>query len=142
MTEQQVAKASAVAESDPMRGNETVLVVEDIPVVRGLVRCMLEQAGYTVLEACDGDEALALAGAGSRIDLLLTDVVMPGMSGRVLAERLQARQPQLRVLFTSGYSADALGKHGVLDRNSAFLEKPYATRTLRLRVRSALDDER
>lgn len=126
-------------EHDPLRDSETVLVVDDEPVVRTLVRNMLERSGYTVLEARDGEEAILLAGAGARIDLLLTDVVMPRMSGRALADSLRARLPQLRVLFTSGYSADALGEHGVLERGSSLLEKPYALHTLRLSVRGALD---
>jgi CheY-like chemotaxis protein len=119
-----------------------VLVVEDESVVRGLVRGMLERSGYTVLDACNGDEAILLAGTGARIDLLLTDVAMPSMSGRALAERLRSMLPRLRVLFTSGYSAGALREHGVLDHDSRILEKPYATDTLRQSVRDALDDAR
>lgn len=134
--------AYAETQYDPIRGHETVLVVEDEPAVRGLVRGMLERSGFTVLDACNGDEAILLAETGTRIDLLLTDVVMPSMSGRALAERLQAMLPLLRVLFTSGYSAGALREHGVLDRDSRILEKPYATDTLRRNVRDALDDAR
>lgn len=141
MSEPQPPNASAEVDNDPPRGDEVVLLVEDEPAVRRLVRVMLEQAGYTVREACDGDEALTLAETGVEIDLLLTDVVMPGMNGRILAERLQARLPHLRVLFTSGYDAEELGGHGGLD-DGRLLEKPYAARTLLRSVRGALDDPR
>ena len=115
MSQPQPPNAPAEVENDPPRGDEIVLLVEDEPAVRRLVRVMLEQAGYTVREACDGDEALTLAETGVEIDLLLTDVLMPGMSGRVLAERLQALLPDMRVLFTSGYDAGELAAHGGLD---------------------------
>jgi len=134
--------AYAETQYDPLRGQETVLVVEDEPVIRGLVCGMLQRSGFTVLDAGNGDEAILLAGTGIRIDLLLTDVVMPSMSGRALAERLQTMLPLLRVLFTSGYSAGALREHGVLDHGSRILEKPYSADTLRRNVRDALDDAR
>jgi CheY-like chemotaxis protein len=134
--------AFAEIQYDPLRGHETVLVVEDEPVIRGLVRGMLERSGFTVLDAGNGDDAILLAATGTRIDLLLTDVVMPSMSGCALAERLQAMLPLLRVLFTSGYSACALREHGMLDHDSRILEKPYAADTLRQSVRDALDDAR
>lgn len=119
-------------------GKETVLLVEDEPMVRGLVRTMLSAKGYTVHEASSGEEALERY--GDRLDsvhLLLTDVVMPGINGRVLAERLVSRRPDLKVLFMSGYTEDAvLGARGP---GVQFLQKPFAPDRLRTMVRQVLD---
>ncbi|MGH3103162.1 MAG: PAS domain S-box protein, partial [Gaiellaceae bacterium] len=121
-------------------GTETVLLVEDEAIVRSLVREMLERAGYTVLEAADGDEAAALADehAGA-IDLLMTDVVMPGVGGQQLAARMLQERPGLRVLFTSGYTEAAIMHHGVLAPDTAFLEKPFTAVDLGRKVRELLD---
>ncbi len=111
------------------RGAETLLVAEDDPMVRGLLRCVLKGAGYNLLEAESGQEALRLAEqAKEPIDLLITDVVMPQMSGRELAERLHARNQVLRVLYLSGYTNDAVVRHGVLYRQSHLFAKALHSR--------------
>jgi PAS domain S-box-containing protein len=128
--------------SPPQRlpGNETVLLVEDEEIVRKLVREMLETAGYEVLQAADGAEAIALADRyEATIDLLMTDVVMPGLSGQELARRLAERRPGIRVLFTSGYTEDAIANHGVLSPGTAFLEKPFTAAVLGEKLRELLD---
>ena len=119
-------------------GQETVLLVEDEPMVRSLVRSILTAKGYTVREASSGEEALERFGDDlGRVHLLLTDVVMPGINGRVLAERLAARRPDLKVLFMSGYTEDAvLGARGP---GMQFLQKPFAPDALRSMVRQVLD---
>ncbi len=122
------------------RGGETVLVVEDEASVRKLVRTALEANGYAVLDAASGEEALDVARAHrGPVHLLLTDVVMPGMNGRELAGRITARYPEARVLFMSGYTDDAIGRHGVLEPGTDFLEKPFAPAQVAGRVRAALD---
>ncbi len=117
----------------------TVLVAEDEPAVRGLVVAGLERAGYAVLGAAEGNEALALAQRHEGpIALLLTDVVMPGMSGRALAERLTAERPGLPVLYTSGYPAGALGSEDVSAPGAGFLQKPFTLAELTAAVASAI----
>ncbi|HEY3384559.1 MAG TPA: PAS domain S-box protein [Vicinamibacterales bacterium] len=121
-------------------GTETILVVEDEPQVRGLVQRILEHSGYTVLTAANASEALAVVGrAPGPIDALLTDVVMPEISGRQLADRLCATSPGLKVLFMSGYTANAIVHHGVLDPGIAFIGKPFTADDLRRRLREVLD---
>jgi signal transduction histidine kinase/CheY-like chemotaxis protein len=122
------------------QGSETILLVEDEDEVRELAREVLQLSGYTLLVARHGREALALAQAyrGS-IDLLLTDVVMPHMSGRDLAQRLQEERPTLRVLYMSGYTEDAIVHHGVLDHDAQLLPKPFRSDTLATTVRDQLD---
>jgi len=137
----------AVAESLPERrtrlgcgGTESILLVEDEESVRELIAEALKTQGYNVLLAGNGQEALALAApANCHIDLMITDVVMPGMSGRELATRLAQSRPGLRVLFLSGYTEDAIVHHGVLDPGTAFLQKPFSLDALACRVREALD---
>ena len=121
-------------------GTETILLVEDELGVRQLVREMLHRLGYTILEASGGAEALRLFDQhqGS-IDLLLTDVIMPQMSGRDLAERLKALQPSLKVLYISGYTDDMLAHHGVLESNVFLLQKPFAPDELARKLREVLD---
>jgi PAS domain S-box-containing protein len=121
------------------RGSETVLLVEDEDVVRNLARRVLHDSGYRVIEAGSGEEALRLAGEhADRIDLLLTDVVMPGMNGRELADRLAEIRPGTRVVFMSGYTEDVIVKRGVSGRR-AFLAKPFTPPMLARSVREALD---
>ena len=127
-------------EEAPRGGAETILVVEDEGELRSLICEVLGAAGHTVLAAASGPEALARAEshAGS-VQLLLTDVVMPGMNGRELAERLTALRPGLRVLFISGYASDVIAKRGVLEERVDLLEKPFSRASLLRRVRRALD---
>src|SRR5581483_4051495 len=109
-------------------GSETVLLVEDDPSVRGLAAAILRERGYTVVEAVNGEEGLRAARQHhGKIDLLFTDVVMPVMGGKEMAEALRASHPDTKVLFTSGYTEDAMGHHGVLRPDIAFLQKPYLT---------------
>jgi len=120
-------------------GTETILLVEDEPALRSLTKRILSSAGYTVLDADSGEEALAvLAAHTAPVHLLLTDVVMPGMNGRDLATRVVAVRPGIRVLFASGYTDDAIFRHGVLDDGSCFISKPYAPGELRRKIREAL----
>jgi PAS domain S-box-containing protein len=122
------------------RGWETVLLAEDQEDVRRLARRVLEMHGYAVLEARNGEEALQVAGGyGGEIRLLVTDVVMPRMSGRHLADRLAAGRPHVRVLYLSGYTEDAIVHHGVLDPAMAFLQKPFTPEALARKVREVLD---
>jgi two-component system cell cycle sensor histidine kinase/response regulator CckA len=131
----------AAAAAPPAAGGaETVLVVEDVAAVRTVAREMLERRGYTVLEAPDGESALRLAGKHrGEIHLLLTDVVMPGGSGRALADRLLALRPGMKVLYMSGYTDDAVVRHGILEAGIAYLQKPFAPDSLTRKVRAVLD---
>jgi PAS domain S-box-containing protein len=121
-------------------GSETVLLVEDEGSVRGLARDILHRHGYTVLEASDGDEALRVAQAHrGAIHLLLTDVVMPRMGGRELADRLAAARGPLKVLYVSGYADDAAAAEAAPEPGRAFLEKPFTAAALASKVREVLD---
>jgi PAS domain S-box-containing protein len=129
----------AEARLTPGRG-ETILLVEDAQRVRAVVKEILEMSGYVVLEARHGAEALEVSGRhGGTIHLLVTDVVMPQMSGRELAQRLATLRPQLKVLYMSGYTDDAIVRHGVLASGIAFLSKPFTPDALALKVREVLD---
>jgi two-component system, cell cycle sensor histidine kinase and response regulator CckA len=127
-------------ESPAPRGAETLLVVEDDPAVRALTCLVLRAAGYAVLESESGQEAVGLAAAHpGRVDLLVTDVVMPGLGGRELAGRLSERSPGLKVLYLSGYTEDAVVRHGVREEQVDFLQKPFSPATLARKVREILD---
>lgn len=123
------------------RGTETVLVVEDDPAVRHLAAEVLQTQGYTVLPAINGQDGLNVACVhqGAPIRLVVTDVIMPQMGGKVMAEWLRATYPDLKILFTSGYTDDAIAHHGVLDAGVEFLPKPYTPATLTRKVRELLD---
>jgi PAS domain S-box-containing protein len=122
------------------RGGETVLLVEDEDGVRVLSHRVLQSCGYTVLAARDGSEALRIAGEhAGRIDLLVTDVVMPRMSGREVAERLAGIHRGMKVLFLSAYTDAAVVRHGILEAEVAFLQKPFSPASLAAKVRKALD---
>ncbi|ADK85618.1 multi-sensor hybrid histidine kinase [Desulfarculus baarsii DSM 2075] len=125
--------------AQPVGGHETILLVEDDDVVRDFSGRMLERLGYVVLAAADGDDALRLAAATERVDLLLTDVIMPRMSGKELARRLSAQRPEIKVLYISGYTDNVIAHHGVLDAGVAFLQKPAALHALAAKVRQVLD---
>ena len=138
------AEAGEVAadkpDADSLRGSETVLVAEDEDGVRELLRKVLTEFGYTVLTARHGRDALMVAGDRiGGVDLLVTDVVMPEMSGRELAETLRDQQPDLKVLYISGYTDDEVVQRGISGREVAFMRKPFASDELVRRVRTVLD---
>ena len=135
------ARAAAGSQKGgPARGTETVLVVEDEPAVLSLSRRALEAQGYVVLAASDAAAALRVVERhGGMIHLLLTDVVMPGLSGRELADQLAGQRPGIRVLYMSGYPGDAVVQHGTLPTGSAFLQKPFSPDGLARKVRDVLD---
>jgi PAS domain S-box-containing protein len=124
------------------RGSETVLVVEDAQPLRELARELLEGSGYTVLEAANGIDAVQLVEQHQGpIHLLLTDVIMPGMDGRRLAESLAPRRPEMKVLYMSGYPDEAIVRHGILEPGIALLQKPFTAEALTRSVRKVLDAE-
>jgi two-component system, cell cycle sensor histidine kinase and response regulator CckA len=123
-----------------MKGSETILLAEDAEALRKLAKSLLEGHGFEVLAARDGEEALYLAEQHSgRIDLLVTDVVMPGINGRVLAERLRDSRPETKVLYMSGYTDSFIAGHGVLDQKTNLLHKPFSEEMLLRHVRDVLD---
>ncbi len=123
-----------------LRGTETILLVEDEAAVRLLVRGTLEQNGYDVLDAGSGAEALVMANERKQpIHLLVTDVVMPGMSGREAAQQVTLAHPETRVLYMSGYTDDAVVRHGVLESSAAFVQKPFTPDSLLRKIREVLD---
>ena len=123
----------------PFSGSETILLVEDDVAVRSLTRKVLERAGYTVLEAADGVEALERSEHCSSIDLLLSDAIMPRIGGRILAERLAVSHPHVKVLFMSGYTEDHVLRDGVQDATVPFIQKPFSPSDLTAAVRRVLD---
>jgi PAS domain S-box-containing protein len=126
----------------PKHGNETILLVEDELSLRSLAGQILRDHGYTVIEASNGEEALRLTEEhnGKAIHLLLTDVVMPQMSGKDLAERIKALRPSVKVLYTSGYTGDTIAHHGILEPDIDFLQKPFSPAMLTRKVREVLDE--
>ncbi len=139
-------RATDLGKPAPMKGaalpagNETILLVEDDDRVRALVSNMLRKNGYTVLLASAGDQALEIAARHrGRIHLLLTDVVMPGLNGRILSERLTAARPDTRVLYMSGYSDDAILRHGVRRAAAHFIQKPFSIDALTHKIRETLN---
>jgi len=139
---EEAAETAAVAPaSAPAAGTETILLVEDEAVVRQLVAEILETTGYTVLQAGDGPSALELLRRHAEpVELLVTDVVMPGMSGPEVAKAVTAMRPGMHVLYTSGYTDQAIGHHGVLEPGIAFLQKPFSADDLTTKVRGLLDE--
>jgi two-component system cell cycle sensor histidine kinase/response regulator CckA len=128
--------------SKPVAGNETILLVEDEDPVREVTALLLESLGYQVLQVSNAADALNLMeNTRVKIDLLFTDVIMPGMSGRELAEALRARDPGLKVLFQSGYTDDMVVRHGVLRSEVAFLQKPFTIDSLAKKIRDRLDQK-
>jgi CheY-like chemotaxis protein len=125
------------------RNGETILLVEDEEALRGLIGKVLCDCGYCVLQAASSDQALSIAQSHSgRLDLLVTDVVMPGKGGRLLAEELSQLQPELKILYVSGYTDDAVVRHGIVQDNVNFLQKPFAPNALAARIRDLLDSRR
>jgi CheY-like chemotaxis protein len=124
----------------PRLGTETIMLVEDEAVVRRLVAEILETSGYTVLQAGDGPSALELLRRNNRtVDLLLTDVVMPGMSGREVAQAVTSMRPGTHVLYMSGYTGSVIDHHGILEQGVAFLQKPFTAEDLTRSIRTLLD---
>ena len=124
-------------------GHETILVVEDQPAVRAVVHNVLSRNGYQVLTADDGDDALAIAVAhGEPIDLLITDVVMPGVGARELADRVHRHHPRAAVIYMSGYTHDNVAQRGILEHSVAFLQKPFSPAALLNKVREVLNEQR
>jgi PAS domain S-box-containing protein len=126
----------------PLNRGETLLLVEDEPAILTMCTMILEQLGYRVLAAGSPSEAIGLAEKhASEIHLLITDVVMPGMNGRDLAERLHALFPRMEILFMSGYTSNVLAHRGVLDEGMNFIQKPFSMKSLAVKVRDALEDK-
>jgi len=133
------ARGNKVEEPAP-GGTETILVAEDNAMLRKLTQTLLERAGYTVLTATDGQEALRLfEERADDVDLALLDVVMPKLSGRAVFERIQQRRPQTRVLFSSGYSMNAIHTNFILDEGLELIQKPYQSEALLRKIRQMLD---
>jgi CheY-like chemotaxis protein len=134
------------AEEEPPRrvaarpgARETVLIVEDDAEVRGFAATVMRELGYEVLEATDGTEALRIVESASGLDLLFTDVGLPGMSGRALADLVRRKRPQLKVLYTTGYARNAIVHNGVLDPDVQLIGKPFDADTLAWRLRQVLE---
>ena len=123
----------------PRAGTQTVLVVEDEDGLRELAKRLLERQGYTVLTASNADQALRLFEQHAPVDVLLTDVVMPGASGPELTRAIAQRWPGLRVIYMSGYTEDSIVHHGVLNPGVAFIHKPFTAGTLGQKIREVLD---
>jgi hypothetical protein len=122
-------------------GTETILIAEDEPDLRELARIFLEGFGYKVLEAANGEQAIQVAGAfAGTIDLLLTDVIMPGMSGPQLAENVLAKRPQTKIVYMTGYTDDMVVQHKVLEPGVNLLQKPFGKIELAIKVRATLDE--
>jgi len=139
-SDEAAAKAEAAPDEEHLTGSETILVAEDEEPLRELCRELLEERGYKVLAAASGAAALrALKSFGGPVQLVVTDVVMPDMGGRELFERVEAEQPQAKVLFVSGYADDAIVRHGVLRAGLAFLQKPFTPGALLRKIRQVLD---
>ncbi len=127
--------------TDMPRGTEVLLFVEDDPAVRHLARDVLQSQGYKVLTAVNGQDGLRVAreNPGAPVEMVITDVIMPQMGGKVMTEWLKAMSPELKILFTSGYTDDAIAHHGVLEAGVEFLAKPYTPASLSRKVRELLD---
>jgi CheY-like chemotaxis protein len=136
-----LAVANAISEDLP-KGSETVLLAEDEEVIRAYMALILRDLGYHVIEAADGEQALQLlrGACGLKIDLLLTDIVMPNMNGKELAFRIGQLLPQLKVLFCSGYPEKLAARNGMIAPAVRFLQKPVVPRTLATKVREVLDE--
>jgi len=135
-------KFSARAESAYPTGNETVLLVEDEDMVRKLAKKILEKHGYNVIDMSNGGVAVVWAEKhDDHIDLLLTDVIMPGMNGRELREKLLEKRPDLKVLYMSGYTENVIAHHGVLEEGTQFIQKPFTVEFLTRKIREVLDSK-
>jgi CheY-like chemotaxis protein len=135
-----LAQSAEKEVESPLSGTETILLVEDDRAVRNLVERVLNSRGYQVLSAGHGGDALQLARErNGDIDLVLTDIVMPAMSGRELVDALRSTRPQVRVLYMSGYTDDEIVRRGLHDPHMSFIQKPFTAEKLALQVRKILD---
>lgn len=131
-----------IGERAPVRGSETIVLVEDEKLMIDITTAMLREYGYTVIPFNRAPEALkAIQSKKIKIDLLITDVIMPEMNGRVLAEKVNEFNPLIKVLFVSGYTANVISRHGVLEKNVPFLQKPFSINALAQKVREVLDSK-
>ena len=139
-TLEETDKLAAVSDTTAPKGTETILLVDDDPSVRKVAAIILQAAGYVVMKASGGEEALSVASArGTSIALLITDVVMPRMGGIELANRLQKSCPRLKVLYVSGYTADVISRHGILEAGVNYVQKPFKSLDFLTKVREILD---
>jgi CheY-like chemotaxis protein len=138
-TVDEVAEAASLTEAPRAEQGETVLLVEDEPVVRGLIVDVLRDLGYRALEAADGPSGLKILQSRRRIDLLVTDVGLPGLNGRQLADQARERRPDLKVLFITGYAENATVSHGFLDPGMEMVTKPFAIEDLAIRIREMIE---
>jgi signal transduction histidine kinase/ActR/RegA family two-component response regulator len=138
-TEHKTAAQIESARGQWSKGTETVLLVEDAPMIRRLAREIMLRAGYTVVEAGDAEQAMQLADKQGRIDVLLTDLIMPGPSGIELADQLRAARPDVRVLYMSGYTDNAIVRNGMLGESAAFLQKPFTPEELLRKLRHVIE---
>jgi len=127
---------------EQLAGNESILLVEDVEGLRNLAASTISDEGYQVVSAATGEEAVKIFSSNSaKFDLLVTDVIMPGMNGKKLAETLNKEEPGLKVLFMSGYTDDTIMHHGILDENISFIQKPFTPKLLLRKIRTVLDDK-
>jgi CheY-like chemotaxis protein len=134
-------EAASPLEAPRAQDGEVVLVVEDDERVRHLSVDALRELGYTVVQASDANQALAILTIQPKVDLLFTDIVMPDMNGRRLADKARETWPDLRVLYTTGYTRNAIVHNGMLDANVAFLPKPFTLEQLSVKVRQVIDGQ-
>jgi len=134
---------ATVKRADMPKGTESILLVEDEPGVRKIASTVLRELGYEVIEATVGEEALRIIRErnGKSIDLLVSDVIMPEMNGKELADQVLFSHPETKVLFISGYAADAIDQHGVSDESLNLLQKPFTASVLAAKVREVLDSQ-
>ena len=123
----------------PSAGGWQILIVEDDPLIGMMLGDMLRELGYTVVQAADAAQAIEQFAVQPRIDLLFTDIVMPGMTGRALADELRKTRPDLRILYTTGYTRNAIVHGGMVDPDVAFLPKPFTIDALARKIREVLD---
>ena len=140
VNEPQAAVTEEILKEELPRGDETILIVEDEEEVRKLARRILEKQGYSVLETLNGEDALlACETCKSPIHLMLTDIVMPGMNGSELAKLLKPLYPEIKILYMSGYTDNAIARQGVLEKGVNYIQKPFTVEGLARKVREVLD---